>query len=107
MRKSGILRYIEPVLLFCVIFLPGYLTQTMMETDPAMFNNGALLVIYIITAVPQIFLIMYMIFADTRLTPEVYGIVPVTPKSLILILPALGGVFLAPIKNVPIRPGRP
>ncbi len=88
------LRKIEPALLFAVIFLPGFLTQAVMTADPEMFNNGVLLFFYIITALPQALLILYFIFRDKHISPEIYGIRSLNLKTIVLSIPALGGVFL-------------
>ena len=94
MKNSRNIRSLEPILLFSVIFLPGYLTQALMEADPGMFNSGILLFFYIITAVPQIFLVLYLILQDPLIPRRVYGLVPIRRRSLLLTLPGLAGVFL-------------
>ncbi|MBI9102351.1 MAG: CPBP family intramembrane metalloprotease [Spirochaetales bacterium] len=94
MKNKLYIKKFEPLLLFGVIFFPGYLSQLVMESDPEMFNNAIMLFFYFITAVSQIFLIWYLIHMDNRIPPEVYGIVPIRKRTVLLSFPALVGVFI-------------
>lgn len=51
---------IEPLLLFTVFFLPGYITQGR-PIDPELFNNVDFNITYIISSLPQIALLLYII----------------------------------------------
>lgn len=48
-----------------MFFLPGYLSQGM-EVDPGMFNSLRFNILYIVTGLPQIFLLLYIICLGKR-----------------------------------------
>jgi hypothetical protein len=60
-KKKKLFVLFEIILLFSVFFLPGYLSQGM-EVDPGMFNSPRFNIVYILTALPQIFLLLYIIY---------------------------------------------
>jgi hypothetical protein len=51
----------EPLLLFSVFFLPGYISQGMQEFEPDIFESVWFNLFYIITTLPQILLVLYII----------------------------------------------
>ena len=93
MQSPRNLRQYEPLLLFSLVFLPGYLSQTLSAVNGDLFNDAFLMVFYLFTAVPQTLLILYLICRDGFLPPEVYGLVAPDGKTLLRTLPALGGIF--------------
>jgi membrane protease YdiL (CAAX protease family) len=85
----------EFFILFFVLLLPGYLVQGQ-PVDPSLFNNVQFNLTYLVSALPQILLILYLILirpgfkgADSQpreLHPEAFrrfGIVPPNLRSLL------------------------
>jgi len=84
----------EPLLLFSVFFLPGYLSQGMQEFQPDIFENTWFNLFYIITTLPQVVLTLYIIMLKPgrKLSDfDIYGFkLSDLPKSLL----ALAGIFV-------------
>ncbi len=71
-RTSKDLHYlIEPLLLFTVFFLPGYITQGR-PVDPELFNNVDFNITYIISSLPQIALLLYIILLGRTESPTIH-----------------------------------
>ncbi|MDR1894414.1 MAG: CPBP family intramembrane metalloprotease [Spirochaetales bacterium] len=84
----------EPVLLFWLFFLPGYLSPFLGGLEDALFNSPSLLWLYLITIFPQIWLVFYLIDREQAIPRRVFGLGRLTKRDLALILPSLAGVFL-------------
>ncbi len=63
----------EPIILFMVFFLPGFLSQSQI-VDGSIFNSAWFNMIYIITIIPQILLILYLIEKKPALQIPLYGL---------------------------------
>jgi len=72
---------IEPILLFMVFFLPGFLHQNV-GTNPDIFNSLSFNFFYLITVLPQIFLLLYMIGKKGNNAFTRYGITALTGKDI-------------------------
>lgn len=66
-RNTSLL--LEPVLLFLVFFLPGYLYQNM-SFDPNMLLTPAYQGYYLVLAMPQLLYLLYLMWGD----PKTYGL---------------------------------
>lgn len=62
---DGLLR-LEPLLIFLVLYLPGYLSQSH-QLSGRIFNDVGFNLIYLVTALPRIALIVYLILLRRRL----------------------------------------
>ena len=84
---------LEPVLLFCVFFLPGYLSQSS-GINSDIFNSLSFNILYVITILPQILLLLYIINLDKNVKFTDFGIIKFRaidiPKALLTLL----GIFL-------------
>jgi len=60
-NKKINLTQFEPLLLFSVLFLPGFISQGVQEAVPDMFESLFFNIYYISTAVPQFLLVLYII----------------------------------------------
>lgn len=65
-RFDGLLR-IEPLLLFLVFYLPGYLAQSQ-QLSGRVFNDVGFNLTYLLVALPRIALLIYLISLRERLT---------------------------------------
>lgn len=85
---------LEPLLLFSVIFLPGFISQGVQEAAPDMFESLYFNIFYIISAIPQLLLILYIIVLKPGRKLENFDLgafrVSDIPKSLL----TLTGIFL-------------
>lgn len=96
-NKPGIfpaLGRLEPLLLFALLFLPGYASQFVSTPDGSLFNDPVYLTFYLMTAIPQFFLVFYLIGKDEVIPPEIYGIRAPEPKDFLLLPFSVAGVFL-------------
>lgn len=59
--KNFDITHFEPLLLFSVFFLPGYISQGIQETAPDMFESTFFNIFYLVSTVPQILLTLYII----------------------------------------------
>jgi membrane protease YdiL (CAAX protease family) len=84
----------EPALLFALFFLPGYLSPAFNGVEGDFFNSPPLLILYLLTVLPQTALVFYLILRETALDPGIFGLKRPQKRDLVLILPALGGLFL-------------
>lgn len=84
----------EPILLFSMFFLPGYMAQGMQEAAPDMFESTFFNFFYIISTIPQILLTLYIIVLKPgrKLSDFNIGRIRLSdiPKSLL----TLGGIYL-------------
>ncbi len=72
---------IEPILLFMVFFLPGFLRQGGSQNGE-IFNSVSFNLIYMITVIPQILLLLYLISLKGPGSFGKYGITPITAEDL-------------------------
>lgn len=89
----------EPLLLFLVIFFPGYVAQTSAAVDPSLFNSLEFNFFYLISAGPQLLLILYLILQDPRVPPLRYGLEAFRAST---ILKALGGTGIILLALLPV-----
>ncbi len=92
-RKKIDLTVFEPLLLFAVFFLPGYLSQGTSDYDPAVFESSWFNFIYIITTLPQILFIIYLIILKPGQPLGDYGIGKIRLKDILLSILTLAGIF--------------
>ncbi len=85
---------LEPLLLFSVFFLPGYLTQFLQETSPDMFESIFLNIYYIILITPQIMLTLYIILLKPDRNLSEFDIRAFKFSDLPKALLTLGGILL-------------
>ncbi len=72
----------EPIILFMVFFLPGFISQTQV-VDGSVFNSAWFNMIYMITVIPQILLILYLIGKKPASQRSLYGLDRIKMKDLI------------------------
>lgn len=65
----------EPLLLFLLIFFPGYLMQSPRTVDPALFNSLSFNIFYILTAGPQLILVVYLMMRTPDIPGRKFGLV--------------------------------
>ena len=73
-------KLIEPVLLFSVLFLPGYISQYQ-PFDGKLLVDTLFNIVYIISVIPQVLLIVYLIVRDNSAGKEKYGLNKITWKE--------------------------
>jgi membrane protease YdiL (CAAX protease family) len=94
MLKSGeAARIIGPIILFCALFLPGYLYQNP-EAASLTLQNPMLLIQSIAIELPQVALIIYVILTRGHETRRSAGIVPLRGMDIPKILAGLIGLFI-------------
>ncbi|MCK5199598.1 MAG: CPBP family intramembrane metalloprotease [Spirochaetales bacterium] len=71
----------EPIILFMVFFLPGFISQTQV-VDGSIFNSVWFNFIYIITVIPQILLILYLIEKKPVAKIPLYGLTKIKKIDL-------------------------
>ncbi|MBN1685072.1 MAG: CPBP family intramembrane metalloprotease [Spirochaetales bacterium] len=86
-------RILAPAILFCALFLPGYLYQSA-ETASVTLTDPSLLAQNLIFGIPQAALILYMILTRGHGTKEATGIVPISAKDILKVLAGTAGLFL-------------
>jgi membrane protease YdiL (CAAX protease family) len=94
MRKNNLTtRIFGPAILFCVLFLPGYLFQSN-DAASATLNDPALLVQTLVLALPQIALIVYIILTRGHGDRVSAGMVSINGPDLLKIIAATAGLFI-------------
>lgn len=85
----------EPLLLFTVYFLPGYLSQNQM-IDSSIFDSYLFNIGYSITSAGEIFLLYYILTLrlDSEILAADYGLRPVQIKDIFYSLFITAGIFL-------------
>lgn len=83
----------EPVILFMVFFLPGFISQTQV-VDGSIFNSVWFNIIYIITVIPQILLILYLIEKKPEDKIYLYGISKIKKTDLVYSLLYFVGIMI-------------
>ncbi len=87
----------EPILLFSVFFLPGYISQGIQEAAPDMFESAYFNVFYLVSIVPQILLTLYIIVLKPGRSLADFDIGPIKkfdiPKSLLVFAGIYGCVI--------------
>lgn len=84
----------EPLLLFAVFFLPGYISQGIEEFEPDIFENLWFNLFYIVTTLPQIFLVLYIIILKPGRKLSDYDIFGIRRRDIPLSLLVLGGIYV-------------
>ena len=92
-----VMNIIEICLLFGVFFLPGYLSQAG-QVSGALFNTVRFNLLYIISSIPQILLILYILLLRHRKTPPAlylprYGIKPLKFLDFLKGLAVFAGIY--------------
>ncbi len=72
---------IEPIVLFLVFFLPGFLFQNQ-QIDGEIFNSPRFNLYYLVSVVPQILLLLYIIRLKGKNSFSRYGIHKLTAKDI-------------------------
>ncbi len=83
----------EPIILFMVFFLPGFLSQSRVF-DGTVFNSAWFNIIYLITVIPQILLVLYLIEKKSPEKIDLYGIVKIKYKDLMYSLLYFAGIMI-------------
>ena len=83
----------EPIILFMVFFLPGFISQTQI-VDGSVFNSAWFNIIYIITVIPQILLVLYLMEKKPAAKIPLYGIDKIQIKDLIYSLIYFAGIMI-------------
>ena len=83
----------EPIILFMVFFLPGFISQTQV-VDGSVFNSAWFNFIYIITVIPQILLILYLIEKKPKGKILLYGITKIKKIDLAYSLLYFAGIMI-------------
>ncbi len=99
MKKERVLDIIEIVLFFTAFYLPGYLAQNA-QVDPSIFNNPVFHFTYITSALPQIALLLFILFLrrkNEKTFSEVLHRFGINPPRLSLLwktAAAVGGLLV-------------
>lgn len=72
----------EPIILFMVFFLPGFLSQSKI-VDGTVFNSVWFNLVYLMTVIPQIMLVLYLIEKKPSDKIHLYGIIKIRFKDLL------------------------
>ena len=72
----------EPIILFMVFFLPGFLSQSKV-VDGTVFNSVWFNLVYLMTVIPQILLVLYLIEKKPAEQIQLYGITRIKSKDLL------------------------
>jgi CAAX protease family protein len=83
----------EAIILFMVFFLPGFLSQSQLM-DGTVFNSLWFNMIYIISVIPQILLVLYLIEKKSADKIPLYGIGSIRLKDLTKALIYFPGIIL-------------
>lgn len=83
----------EPIILFMVFFLPGFLSQSQV-VDGTVFNSVWFNMIYLITVIPQILLVLYLIEKKPAEQIHLYGITKIEHKDLLYGLLYFAGIMI-------------
>lgn len=92
-KKNDFRNIKEPIILFMVFFLPGFISQTQV-VDGSIFNSAWFNLIYIITVIPQILLILYLIEKKPAAEIPLYGIDRIQTRDLIYSLLYFAGIMI-------------
>jgi len=84
----------EPLLLFLLVFFPGYFMQSSQNVDPALFNSLSFNLFYILTAVPQLSLILYLMMRSPDIPGKKFGLVRFKPNYPLKALAGTAGILL-------------
>ena len=90
-RISGLL---EPLLLFSVFFLPGFISQGVQEAAPDMFESVFFNIYYLVSVVPQVLLVLYIITLKPGRELSDFDIGPLKKRDLPFSLLALAGIYI-------------
>jgi len=71
----------EPIILFMIFFLPGFISQTKLM-DGSVFDSLWFNLMYLITVIPQMMLILYLIGKKESSKKTLYGLDKITKKDL-------------------------
>lgn len=83
----------EPIILFMVFFLPGFLSQSQV-IDGTVFNSVWFNMIYLITVLPQILLVLYLIEKKPDEKIHLYGLGKIKHKDLLFSLLYFFGIMI-------------
>ncbi len=83
----------EPIILFMLFFLPGFISQNQIF-DGSVFNSLQFNLIYIITIIPRILLILYLVEKKPTQKRELYGIGRLRGRDLLTSLLYFAGIML-------------
>ncbi|MCK5153666.1 MAG: CPBP family intramembrane metalloprotease [Spirochaetales bacterium] len=83
----------EPIILFMVFFLPGFLSQSQI-VDGTVFNSVWFNMIYLITVIPQILLVLYLIEKKPAEKIHLYGLGKIEHKDLLFSLLYFAGIMI-------------
>lgn len=86
--------WVEPLLLFAVLYLPGYLSQTS-DFNRNLFDSLSFNLLYFTITLPQILLILYLIWRRDPGSMGRHGIKPPTGRDAVLALPILLAIYAA------------
>ncbi|MEA1911613.1 MAG: type II CAAX endopeptidase family protein [Spirochaetota bacterium] len=92
-KKIGITEKKEPIILFMIFFLPGFLSQSQV-IDGTVFNSAWFNMIYLITVIPQILLVLYLIEKKSPAKIDLYGIVKFNYKDMLYSLLYFAGIMI-------------
>ena len=104
LKNDRTARTIGPAVLFCALFLPGYLYQNP-QTAAAVFTQPSLLVQNIIVGLPQAALLLYIILTRGNETRESAGIVGFRLTDLTKILAGTVGLVIITLPGALLRFG--
>jgi membrane protease YdiL (CAAX protease family) len=93
-NKIFTLRLIEPVILFSVFFLPGYFAQSMQDFAPDAFESVWFNLYYLITTIPQIALILYVMELKPGRSLHDFDLRPLRASDIPKALLTLAGIYL-------------
>ncbi len=82
----------EPLILFMIFFLPGFISQTKLM-DGSVFNSPWFNLMYLITVIPQMMLILYLIGKKESSKKLLYGLDKIKKKDLWNSIIYLIGIF--------------
>jgi len=91
----GLLKRAEPLLLFLIIFFPGYILQNSESIDADLFNNPSLNIVYLMTTLPQTILVAYLILQDKSNDRLRFGLTIPLKRDFLKAFIALGQIFMA------------
>ncbi len=83
----------EPIILFMIFFLPGFISQTKVM-DGSVFNSPWFNLMYLITVIPQIMLVLYLIGKKKPSQKYLYGLDKINTKDIRNSLIYLLGIFV-------------
>ncbi len=93
LKKIDIREKKEPIILFMVFFLPGFLSQSQV-VDGTVFNSAWFNIMYLITVIPQIMLVLYLIEKKPVTKIQLYGINRIKPKDMLYGLIYFTGIMI-------------